>query len=120
MAGEKQIEFRKIGFRRDVEYLVIYASSPEKRVLGYARVKGIAEDSPEGLWRRFRNIGGIDKEPFFNYFRGKSVAYGILIDESWRLSDPKKPQEIGWTWPIPQSFRYTGMEMIRRMSEGIG
>jgi predicted transcriptional regulator len=120
MAGEKQIEFRKIGFRRDVEYLVIYASSPEKRVLGYARVKGIAKDSPEGLWRRFRNIGGIDREPFFNYFRGKSVAYGILIDESWRLSDPKKPQEIGWTWPIPQSFRYTGMEMIRRMSEGIG
>ncbi|APH40873.1 Uncharacterized protein A9P81_0990 [Leptospira interrogans serovar Copenhageni/Icterohaemorrhagiae] len=45
--GEKNIEFRKKFSSQEVETIVIYSSSPEKRVIGYATVDSIVIDTPD-------------------------------------------------------------------------
>lgn len=64
--GEKNIEFRKKFSSQEVETIVIYSSSPEKRVIGYATVDSIVIDTPDSLWKRF-------------YKKGESVRIGFLL-----------------------------------------
>ncbi|WP_081099977.1 RNA-binding protein [Leptospira weilii] len=85
--GEKNIEFRKKFSSQEVETIVIYSSSPEKRVIGYATVDSIVIDTPDSLWKRFYKKGGIDKDRFSFYFNGKETGVGIRIKNVSRLKE---------------------------------
>jgi predicted transcriptional regulator len=62
--GNKKVEFRKIRFSMNISYVVIYATLPIKKIVGYFEVKNINTASPDELWRSYENIAGIEKERF--------------------------------------------------------
>ncbi len=41
--GEKKYEFRKTAIRSDLSHIIIYATSPVKKIIGIAEIKGIQE-----------------------------------------------------------------------------
>jgi predicted transcriptional regulator len=82
IAKEKKIELRKVKPRvKTNDYVIIYASSPLKSVVGFGIVQQIIETSPEQMWKKYSSILGIDKSRFDNYYNGKEKAIGIKIKE---------------------------------------
>ncbi len=105
--GEKRYEFRKVIFkRRDIERVFIYASSPQKRILGSFAVGQIIHEHPRQLWERCNGSGGIGKEAFFEYFRGKETGYAIGIENLKTFDEPVDPRSSLPAFNAPQSFCY--------------
>ena len=67
MDGTKKVEFRKKIFKRPVDKVFVYSSSPEKKIVGFFTISDIIEDKPERLWEEFEKVGGIEKKNFFDY-----------------------------------------------------
>ena len=60
--GSKKVEFRKICFEGSVKRVYVYSSAPVKRIVGFFTVEKIDKDTPEKLWKRYENVGGILRE----------------------------------------------------------
>jgi len=105
--GTKKFEFRKKIFQRtDIDEIVIYSSSPEKKIVGSFEIDKIIEDSPEELWAYCWNSSGISKEDFFKYFKGKDHGFAIKIKNLNILPKKLDPYEIIPDFHPPQSFCY--------------
>ena len=65
LSGDKKVEFRKKKFKKTVDRVYIYSTSPQKAMVGYFTIKNIVEDTPANLWEKFKDIGGIDEDSFF-------------------------------------------------------
>ena len=100
-AGRKRFEFRKAIFKEKVEKVYIYASSPISMVVGEFRPVDILSDTPDRIWERTRDYAGISEHFFYAYFRGRNVAYAIVIQNLKMYDTPKYIP-----FPAPQSFRY--------------
>jgi len=93
--------------------MVIYATSPVKRIVGLAKVKAVVVLGPEGAWRRYRNCGAIERRDFKDYYKGpRGKAQGarsavcLEIGEARRLDRPVDPHQIIEGFRASQSFRY--------------
>lgn len=121
LAGSKTVEFRKKAFSADVEHVVVYASSPTQRVLGFFRVADVMIDSPTRLWTAVGERGGITKREFTDYYAGHVQGAAILVGQLWRLRQPLALQRLGVPKvQPPQSFRYlpsASLERLRRLAE---
>lgn len=106
MAGEKKIEFRKIRFRNKITYIVVYASSPIKKILGYFEVSHIDEDSPKKLWARYNTIGGIFHKEFWSYYSSSNRGIAIGVGKISVLRNPLPLSTLGKSLPVPQNFMY--------------
>ncbi|MGJ4789173.1 ASCH domain-containing protein [Leptospira koniambonensis] len=113
--GEKNIEFRKKFSSQDVDTIVIYSSSPEQRVIGYVTVDSIVIDTPDSLWNRFSEKGGIDKDRFSSYFNGKKTGVGIRIKSVSKLKEPVTPIQLGIEGAIPQNFKFVDGDVIKKL-----
>ncbi|TGK17836.1 RNA-binding protein [Leptospira fluminis] len=113
--GEKNIEFRKKFSSQNVETIVIYSSSPEQRIIGYATIDTIVIDTPESLWNRFSVKGGIDKDRFSSYFNGKETGIGIRFKSVSRLKVPITPARLGIRGAIPQNFKFLNGDVILKL-----
>ncbi|WP_199295912.1 hypothetical protein [Trichocoleus sp. FACHB-591] len=104
--GDKKYEFRKILFKSAyVTKIIIYASSPVKKVVGEFEIDDVLSLSIDQLWSETRQYAGINKEFYDNYFFGKSIGYAIRIKNVKKYS---KPLELN-SYNIrraPQSFVY--------------
>jgi predicted transcriptional regulator len=105
--GEKRFEFRRALFRREgIERVVIYASSPEQKVVGEFLIEDILSLAPDSLWRCTRAYAGIDKTYFDRYFAERTQAHAIKICTPMRY---REPLDLGKHFGIarpPQSFCY--------------
>lgn len=101
----KRVEFRKSRLKSPEKLVFIYASSPRQEVVGYFRYKTIIEDSPKKIWEKYKEIGGICEDDFFQYYKGKQKAFAIEISEVKTFPIPVKPSELERFTP-PQSFQY--------------
>ena len=103
--GEKRFEFRRAIFRKAVDIVVVYITSPTSLVVGEFDVNEVFSDSVDELWRRTNRYAGIDREVFFNYFKGRGVGHAIAIGDVRKY---KKPLELAGTFGVraPQSFIY--------------
>jgi len=106
LKGTKQYEFRKMGFRRDIEKVVVYATSPYKRIVGYFKVGQIHQGSPQILWDRFNAHARIDRKDFSSYFNNKASGIAIEVKRPVSFRRHRKPREIFPSFTIPWSFRY--------------
>lgn len=105
-AGRKTVEFRRSRLADDITTVVVYATQPVGLVLGWFRIAGIAESTPDGLWRRFRSSGAIGRREYFDYFDGARRAFGIEIGEPTSLKRPLPLEELLPGVRPPQSFQY--------------
>ena len=103
--GEKLFEFRRSVFRKAVDVVVVYVTSPTCQVAGEFDVSDVISESVEDLWNRTSDHAGIDRDAFFSYFEGCEVAHAIVIG---KVRKYRKPLDLGETFGIraPQSFVY--------------
>ena len=81
--GSKRFEYRRIMCKRPVDTVIIYCSAPISMVVGEFSVKRVIAETPDSLWRLTRDMAGINKEYFDNYFfkREKGFAFQISIQD---------------------------------------
>jgi len=104
-AGTKRYEYRKTIFRQKVTTVVVYASSPVRKVIGEFEIDDILHDEIEALWNTTKSYSGITKDFFFAYFRSRDSGYAIKIKSYELYDDPRDLQSVYGSTP-PQSFAY--------------
>jgi predicted transcriptional regulator len=106
MAGTKKVEFRKKIFKKPIDKVFVYSSSPEKKIIGYFTIGEIIEDSPEKLWEKFNEVGGINKEDFFEYYKNSETGFSIEVKEFEKFNEDINPAEFFEKFCAPQSYIY--------------
>ncbi len=105
--GEKKYEFRRILFKRDdIKIIVLYASSPVKKVVGEIQIEHIIKEKKSFLWEITKHYSGISKEYYDEYFKNKEYAYAIKIKKAKKYKTQlslKKDYNLRFA---PQSFIY--------------
>lgn len=113
MSGTKRVEFRKRPVGDDVTHVMIYATAPVSAVIGAFSVAGQETMEPESLWSRFHTVAGITKRRFFDYFSGRAIGTGIMVNEVFRPDAPLSlSHDLGVTRP-PQSYQYLPVDAAR-------
>lgn len=106
LAGTKKVEYRKnIPLQKGVSHVLIYSSSPIKRVIGEFRIAEVLSDTPNNLWKKTFRIGGIDKTDYFTYFAKHSIAYAYKIEDLRIFDTPRTLSDFGVN-RAPQNFMY--------------
>jgi predicted transcriptional regulator len=103
--GSKRFEFRRAIFKQPVKRVVVYASSPERRVIGEFEVEDVIHDYVESLWRCTEHAAGISEDCFFGYFADRNKGYAIKIGATTRYEEPR-PLHLVYACQAPQSFVY--------------
>lgn len=112
--GNKKVEFRKKGFKADINRVYIYSSMPEGKIIGYFTVSDIIEDHPKKLWEQFADVGCIDKESFTEYYANRDKGYSIKVQDVTVYEKPLNPYELIEGFRPPQSFQYVKEEMLKK------
>ena len=101
LSGAKTVELRR---RRpsfgEGTTVLIYATSPDKRVRGAFEVDGIIEGAPAALWETVANRAGIERAVFDAYFAGADTAFAIEIVNARRVRPSPIPMRP------PQSYQF--------------
>ncbi|HEU4472989.1 MAG TPA: hypothetical protein VFR58_17970, partial [Flavisolibacter sp.] len=103
--GTKQFEFRRTIFKKNVKTVIVYASSPIKKVIGEFEIDTIIQENISCLWERTKRHAGIDKTYFLKYFNKKQTGYAIKIKAVRKYIKPKCLKQDFSVNP-PQSFQY--------------
>jgi predicted transcriptional regulator len=117
LRGEKRVEFRRRRFGRDVEYVVVYASSPVCGIVGSFRISHIAEGCPGDIWECFNDVGAIAREDFFRYYAGAERAVAIGIERVCVLGEALPLRKLSSSLKAPQSYTYLTREHVDRLNE---
>ena len=103
--GEKKFEYRRNKFSKHFDTVIMYVTSPVKKVIAEFDVERVITNTPINIWNETFDFAGIDRDSFFNYFKGKDIGYAIKIGE---IRKYKKPLNLEDEYGIkpPQSFAY--------------
>lgn len=101
LAGEKTVELRRRrpSFTTGTRVL-IYSTSPERRLHGAFNVGGVIEGEPSSLWEAIKHRAGVDRETFNAYFAGCDAAYAIEVENPRRIPPAVLPIRP------PQSYQF--------------
>lgn len=119
LSGQKTVELRRR--RPDVQcgaLVLMYESSPNRRLVGRGRVAAIDLDEPGCIWMRHGANTGITRGEFEAYFEGTSRAVAITIRDALPLARPASLDELRRRWADfrpPQSFRYLSPSQVQRL-----
>lgn len=109
LAGTKKVEFRKRSFKEKVRRVYIYASVPIKQIVGYFTFSEVDEDTPANLWEKYKEVGGIEREEFFNYYAKNSIGCAFVIKSVVPFKQGKSPNDFIDDFVPPQSYMYLDM-----------
>ena len=104
--GTKTVELRKSPVAADVSHIVIYATAPVQRVLGWVKALNVEQGSPSAIWKSYKSRTGIRERAFRTYYRGHPRAVAIHVDSPRRLPEPLELSAIEDGLTPPQSWRY--------------
>ena len=93
--GSKKFEYRKIAAKQDISSIVIYETTPVKRIVAEAEIIDVLILSPDELWKQTKQASGISKKIAYAYKLGKVKVY----------ETPKTLLDYG-VKNAPQSFIY--------------
>ena len=114
LSGRKRVEFRRTGFSRSVSHIVVYSTSPERRLVGYFEVEKVTRGTPESLWDDHNGHSGISRDRLFDYFGGLNKVTAITIGLFHRFRQKVTLEDLGIEVP-PRSFRYLDRGMLSRL-----
>ncbi len=103
--GTKKYEYRKIAAKQDVSSILIYETTPVKRIVAEAEILEVLMCSPSELWYKTKEGSGVSKEFYDEYFRGKEIAYAYKLGKIKVYKQPKTLYDYGIK-AAPQSFVY--------------
>jgi predicted transcriptional regulator len=107
LAGEKIFEFRRAVFRRSgIRTVLLYASSPTRKVVGEFTIETVLTLGLDALWGATHMGGAIDRGYFDQYFQGLTTGHALKVKSVRRYRSPLcLNKTFGIQYP-PQSFRY--------------
>ena len=107
LSGEKTFEFRRALFRRkNIHTVVLYASSPTRKVVGEFTIEEVLTLHLDALWGKTHKGAAIDRSYFDLYFRGRTKGHALKVRTVRRYRWPLCLRaDLGIAHP-PQSFRY--------------
>lgn len=81
--GEKTIELRKSSPQKvgKENYVIIYVTSPIKKIWGICKISDIIKDDPRCFWNKYGNQTGVTKKQFEDYYKYSKTAFGIVLKE---------------------------------------
>lgn len=103
--GTKKYEYRTKAAKKDVNKLIIYETTPIKKVVAEAEIVEVLALDPNALWEKTREYSGITKNFFDEYFKDRKVAYAYKLGKIKVYDEPKALTEFGLR-AAPQSFAY--------------
>ena len=108
--GAKQVELRKrIAPGMEGRTVIAYASSPVRELLGSFRIARIWEGHPSHIWMHVATLCGVTESDFNAYYEGRSMAYGLEIEDVRKFDTPIGLEALRASLPnfvVPQSWRY--------------
>lgn len=103
--GIKKYEFRRSIFKQKVTKVIVYSSSPVKKVIGEFEIEKIISLDIETLWNKTKKFSGIKEGYFYKYFKDKKIGFAIKIKSYKKYKKPLSLEKKFGTTP-PQSFVY--------------
>ena len=104
--GTKKYEFRKSIFKnKDVDTVVVYASSPWQYVIGEFHIEKILNDNVDSIWEQTHEFSGISEKFYRTYFAHKANAYAIKIGHVTKYKRGKRLSDYNVNF-APQSYVY--------------
>lgn len=106
LKGSKKYEYRKNKFKRDnVDFIVIYVTSPVMKILGEVELLDTLVDSPANIWKVTSQRGGINKINYDKYFKGKEIAVAYALGKVKKYQQAKTLKDFNIDY-YPQSYVY--------------
>ena len=103
--GEKIYEYRRRLCKKDIDKILIYETSPIKKVVGEAIVEEKLIYDKETLWEISKDFSGISKEVYNLYFSKCEKCCAYKLSKIKKSDNPKRLSEYGINHTI-QSFEY--------------
>lgn len=122
LSGDKTVEVRRrfpdLG---EGTVIVIYASSPERQVLGSVILTSIERAPSEAVWDQYSDAIGIDRVALDEYLIDSASASLIRVSAPVRWPRPVPLHELRSATNVepPQSYRYLSPEQLAALS-GLG
>ena len=105
-AKTKKYEFRKSLFKRnDVTSVIIYVSSPMRKIVGEFEITGILSGDVNLIWDITKEYSGVTKSYYDLYFKKRKIANAIQIGRITKFERPKNLSDYNIN-KAPQSFCY--------------
>lgn len=105
LSGRKKYEFRK-RFPEGVRYMLVYTTSPVKKITVLVEIAYVIKDSPNNIWRKTSKDAGVTRKFFEAYFKNKTNAYAVRFKEIHKLEKPLSITDIKGVKAAPQSYIY--------------
>lgn len=103
--GTKKYEYRTKAAKKDVGKIIIYETTPIKKVVAEAEIVEVVVLPPEEMWEMTKDQSGISKKFFEDYFKSRKIAYAYKLGKIKIYDEPKKLNDFGLRC-APQSFAY--------------
>lgn len=105
--GTKRYEFRRVVFKEpDVKTVVVYVSTPVKKVVGEFDLEEIITLPKDKLWKMTKSEAGINKAGYYDYFLDREFATALKVKQVRRYPRPLCLKEHFRINHPPQSFIY--------------
>ena len=106
--GSKTIELRRRFPKLDGGRLLIYSTTPEKSVIGFAEIKRVSYLPVRKLWTEFSHLTHIAKKDFAEYFSGITHGYAVSLKNPKKFKRPISAEYLKKEYGVipPQSYRY--------------
>lgn len=105
ISGEKKYEYRTKAAKKDVDKIIIYETTPVRKVVAEAEILDVLIMRPSELWELTKDHAGTTKSFFMSYFKGKEVAYAYKLGKVKVYRRPMELSAFGLK-SAPQSFVY--------------
>ena len=116
LSGEKWYEYRK-RIPQDIDYLIVYATAPIKKVVAIIEVDMVMKDTPQNIWDLTQNESGVSYEFFMNYFNEVSTSYAIKFRNIHKLPIPIDITIIDGVKCAPQAYVYVNETSLKKLSQ---
>ena len=105
LLGTKKYEYRKITPKKNIDKMLIYSTSPIKKVVAEVEILDILTGDKEKIWEQTKNNSGIDKKFYDEYYKNKEIAVAYKLGKVIKYEKEKELSEFNINY-YPQSFVY--------------
>lgn len=113
LSGKKKVEYRRRLPKQPISLIVLYSSSPVKKIVGFVHVMGVSCASRAEIWRSTSSVGGISRAEFLEYFKGADRCCCAHLGNLWPITSTP-PSRISSGFKIPQSYRYVTARFVEK------
>ena len=103
--GTKIFELRRKIFLKKINTVIIYESSPTKKIVGEFIIDKIISATPQKIYLDYGESLGISKNEYFKYFKNVDIAYAIKIKKVIKYEKELTLADFNLE-RAPQSYQY--------------